>query len=394
MTDETNRPRVSVMLGADSLAGRRSGIGRMTFEIASRLAGHPGLGDFGFLADGHVHRPEWLHGPVDAAFSPPRSRVAEALARLWGLSLVRNAWRRESIARQAASIRSAGRPVVYHETNFIPVPYPGPTTVTVHDLFWHTDPAFVPAERRRWIDRNLPRTLKEVSRFVCVSQFTARELGRHFGVVADRIRVVPEAASSLFQPMTAAAAKPILDRFGLADRSYILAASTLEPRKNLDRLFAAHQNLPDRLRQGVPLVIAGGQGWGRVLPAAERARASGALRLIGHVADRDLAALMARAAAFAIVSLKEGFGLPVLEAMASDTAVIAAGTTATAETAGQGALLVDPENVEAITTALRHMVEDREAAGQWRARGLLRAQEFSWQTTVDHLVEVWRDVVS
>ena len=154
------------------------------------------------------------------------------------------------------------------------------------------------------------------------------------------------------------------------------------------RIFACRP----ALRRQAPLVIAGGKGWGKVLarPEAEAATRDGTVRLLGHVADADLAALCARAAVFAYVSLYEGFGLPVVEAMAAGCAVVASCTTAVGELAAGAARLVDPLDEGDISAGLRQVIEDTAYAEQLRQTGLARSAEYTWQRTIDTLVVSWR----
>ena len=149
---------------------------------------------------------------------------------------------------------------------------------------------------------------------------------------------------------------------------------------------------PEALRARTPLVIAGGRGWGHALDddAAMRAQADGTLRLLGHVPDADLAALYARAAVVAYPSLYEGFGLPVLEAMACGTPVVTSDGTALRDTAGDAALLVDPLDIEAMAGALRRVLEDRVLADTLRVRGVLRAARFSWDRMATGMIDSWR----
>ena len=389
-----------LLLGAEGLAHPRSGIGRMTAEVAARAAGHPGLAATLLLIGGAVRQvtPALLDGGpgVPGAAGAPGGMSSQPggfrshsgglrsqLGALGPLRHLRNLWRERDLARRLAAANPAGHGLVYHETNFVPVPHRGITTVTVHDMFWLSDPALVPDGRRRWIARNLPRMLGDVACFACVSDWTAAELRRLVPPAAARIRVVPQAVSADFRPQPAAAAAALLARLGLTDRGYVFTAGTLEPRKNLPRLLAAHAGLPPGLRARFPLVIAGGAGWGEA-PA-------GQAHWLGHVPDAALALLTARAAAYAFVSLKEGFGLPILEAMASGTPLLAALGSASEETAGGAALLVEPRDTDAITAGLARLLEDTALATRLRAAGLARAEEFSWDRTVEALVALWRE---
>lgn len=399
--------QLAVLLGADSLLGPRSGVGRMTLEIALQLRRHPQLAGFGLLMQGRVEPPEWLDR-LDQEEAPPLG-PPPGLARLKRLAAatvpgVHRAWMlkqavllRRAVRQQTALLRATTPlPLVYHEPNMITRPFAGPIVATFNDLSWHHDPALHPKERLRWIARHLPRTIRTASRFIAISAFTRDEMVRELGVAADRIDVVHLAPSPQFRPVDEATAQPVLARYDVRDGGYVLSISTLEPRKNFDRLLAAYLALPDAIRQRTPLLIAGGKGWGTVLarPDAERAVAAGQLRLLGHVPDQDLITLTARCGAFVYVSLYEGFGLPVIEAMATGVPVIASSTTATGETAGNAALRVDPHDVQAITDGLDHLLTDPDAAAAHRSASLQRAEAFTWRQTVDCMAGTWRRAAS
>ncbi len=394
---------IGLVIGADSLLRRRSGIGRMTLEIAEAVRHRPEIATLRLLMEGRLHATEPVLARLTAseAPAPPGPPAVPGLLRrvkiqiggIPGVQRLRAARRRWAQRRDMADMAAAaqGR-VVYHEPNMIPQPSDCPTVVCVNDLSWHHHPEYHPAERLAWIDRNLRRTLDQATRFVAISRFTADAMVRDLGVDAARIDVVALAAGAQFVPMDSAAAAPALARHGLQDRGYVLSVSTLEPRKNFDRLMAAHLALPLSLRRRFPLAIVGGAGWGSTLasPGAERARQDGTLRLLGHVADQDLVPLYARAALFAYVSVYEGFGLPLLEAMAAGTPVVASATTATGETAGTAALLVDPLDVDAIAAGLRRVLEDPALAERLRTQGLVHAAGFTWDGTATTLIRSWR----
>ncbi len=396
--------KLGILLGADSLLGRRSGVGRMTLQIARMLREHPAIGGLLLMMQGRAADPECLGRLTDEAekLAPsvegrPAAAWRDRIAALPGLPTLRAAWVRRGMNRAAARLAGrVGRGVVYHETNMIARPFDGVTVVTVNDLSWRLPGGLHPDERVTWIERRLPGSLAQAARLVAISEFTAHEMVRHLGVSRDRIDVVPLAPSEAFRLLPSSEIEPILARHGLAERGFVLSVSTLEPRKNFDRLLAAHARLPaaDRARQ--PLVIAGGRGWGKALAGntAERAVREGHLRLLGHVSDAELVALYNASTAFAYPSLYEGFGLPIVEAMASGAPVVASETTATGETAGDAALLVDPTDEGAIATALLRLIEDEALASRLRQAGLARAAGFTWDRTVSALIATWRTALA
>jgi alpha-1,3-rhamnosyl/mannosyltransferase len=386
-------PKFGLLLGADGVTGRRSGIGRVILEVARQLRDDPAIAEMALLIGARAESPGLLDRPDAAGDAAVAGRIRVMLAGVPVLAALRGMAVRHRLGEVARAMRQRiAAPVLYHEMNTIARPFAGVTVVTVHDLSFRADPHLHPPARVAWMERRLPGTLRQARRFVAVSAFTKAEMVARLGVAADRIDVVPLGLSSDFRPQAAQAAAPVLDHFGLADRGYVLAVSTLEPRKNFDRLLAAHTLLPPALRMRFPLVIAGGRGWGSTLDTAATARhvADGTLRLPGFVGEEDLVALYARAAVVAYPSLYEGFGLPVLEAMACGTPLVASNDTAVAETAGDAALLVDPRDPAAIADGLRRVLEDAVLADDLRARGLARARGFTWGRMAAGLVRSWR----
>ena len=390
-------PKLSVLIGAESLASRRSGVGRMTLEIARAARISAAIEQVGLLlAHGLAGADllDTLDDPVAAPQIVPPVPIAwkVAVGRVPGVQTLRR-WKHGGLNRKVKLLaRSCGGRLVYHEPNMIVRPVALPTVVTMNDLSWHHQPSWHPAERLHWIDRNLKATLRQAARFVAISQFTKDAVVRDLGVPANLIDVIALAPAREFRPVSAAEAAEALARYELADQGYVFSISTIEPRKNFDRLLNAHLRLSPALRRRAPLVIAGGKGWGSVLarPEADAAIRDGTVRLLGHVSDSDLVALCSRAAAFAYVSLYEGFGLPVVEAMATASPVLASSTTAVGELASGAALLVDPLDEDAITEGLRRLIEDTALAEHLREAGLARAAEYSWQRTIDTLTVSWR----
>lgn len=269
---------------------------------------------------------------------------------------------------------------LYHEPNFLPQPFAGPTVLTVCDLSCFDHPEAHPAERVRIMERRFPRALQRADQIIVISGASGEALRRWFDVDPQRITTTHLAADPRFAPRSAEMLAPALSSLGLTAGGYVLSVGTLEPRKNLATLFAAYAGLPAALRRRYPLVLAGMKGWGEQepTPSARELMARGELRLLGYVADELIPPLYAGAAAFAYPSRYEGFGLPPLEAMASGAPVITGNLTSLPEVVGDAGVMVDPDDVDAMREGLRRLLEDRAFADDLRQRGLLRAGTFSW----------------
>ena len=389
---------LSVLLGADSLSSARSGVGRVTFEVGKALRRSPSIGLRLWIGD-QLIEPNILDGLTDRKHLVPVPRPKPLrifVGRLPGVQSVRAVVRRRRFTGNVGDFAALnGGRLIYHETNMILKPFHSVSVSHVHDLSWLHCRDMHPAGRLRWIDDNIKRTLSDAARFVSVSAFTANCLVQEFGIARDRIDVVSNAASNSFRPRSAGQTAETLARHNLIDRSYVLSVSTLEPRKNFDRLVAAHLSLPPRMRARFPLVIVGGSGWGATLANrdAERAERNGTLRLLGRLSDQELVDITARTACFVYVSLYEGFGLPVLEAMATGVPVVASSTTATGETAGNAALLVDPLSVEDIRATIEQILEDQTLAKALGTRGVARAAGFGWEKTARLLMDSWTKAI-
>jgi glycosyltransferase involved in cell wall biosynthesis len=261
--------------------------------------------------------------------------------------------------------------VLHCPTHRAPVRTAVPLVVTFHDLAVLRHPEAFNAWTRTYSRHALPRVAKAARRLIAVSEFTRRELLDLLDVPAEKLRVIPNAVGEPFAP-----------RGEAAGGDYVLAVSTLEPRKNLPRLVDAFERA--RLN-GLRLLVAGAPGWGGV-----RVEGDG-VRWLGEVGDQELARLYRGARCVAYVSLYEGFGLPVLEAMACGAPVVAARNDAAEEVAGNAAVLVDPLDPDAIAAGLAEAVDRRD---ELRARGLARAAAFSWAEVARATVDVYREAAA
>ncbi|MBY0454568.1 MAG: glycosyltransferase family 4 protein [Burkholderiaceae bacterium] len=382
---------IDLILGADSISPPLTGIGRYAFELAKGLHQHAGMGRVRYFSLGRwVSLESLLH--ADTAPPSTQRSVRSILA---GNRAAVQAFRLLMPSLQRLRLRTQGD-AIFHSPNYFLPPFGGRTVTTVHDLSHHIYPQFHPAARIDYMRRMLPESLRRTTHVITVSESARHDLIQYFNHPADQITAIPLGADPAFRPHSAAELAPVLARLGLQPHSYSLYVGTIEPRKNLDRLLTAYEALPVALRQHHPLVMAGGAGWCSEHTHERMARAASAgwLHYLRYVAQADLPVLYAGARLFVYPSLYEGFGLPVLEAMASGVPVVTSNTSSLPEVVGTVALQIAPEDTAALTAAMYQALQDDAWRAQAASAGLARAAQFSWQTCIDRTVQVYRDIAS
>jgi glycosyltransferase involved in cell wall biosynthesis len=272
---------------------------------------------------------------------------------------------------------------VVHATTWAVPPTSRPLVVTVHDLAFLQDATHFTARGNRFFRRALTTVRRRADAVVVPSQATADECAEA-GIDPDLVHVVPHGAR-VHRP-DAASVADWRRRAGVAG-PYVLWCGTVEPRKNLGTLLQAFARLRD---PQLSLVLVGPPGWGDV-PEHPAGLDASRVHTLGHLSRDDLAAAYAGAAAFCYPSLREGFGLPVLEAMSHGIPVVTSAGTACAEVAGEAALLVEPTDVDGFADALRQAVVDD---GTRAAASLARAAEFSWAEAARRTVAVYASVAA
>jgi glycosyltransferase involved in cell wall biosynthesis len=239
-----------------------------------------------------------------------------------------------------------------------------PLVVTVHDLAVLRHPETFNLWTRRYSGLCVPRVVQAARKVIAVSEFTKRELVALLSAPEQKIRVIPNGVAPVFSPEGPA-----------AEGDYLLTVATLEPRKNLERAREAAR------LAGLELRVAGERGWGRV----------GVDGWVGRVSDDELAALYRGARCLVYPSLYEGFGLPVLEAMACGTPVVTSRGGATEEVAGDAAVLVDPRNSSSIAAGIAEAESRRD---ELRSLGLARVQAFGWDRVARETADVYREAAA
>lgn len=286
-----------------------------------------------------------------------------------------------------------GQVDLFHSPNFILPPTRRlKTLLTVHDLSFIRHPQGAVASLRKWLEKVVPRSLARADHVLADSESTKQDLVQIFRIDPETITVVGAGVEERFAPVTdSLTLKTVRQRYHLPpSEKLILSLGTLEPRKNFTGLIDAYNQSP--VRETHHLVIAGGKGWlyDDIFVTAETSPVAERIHLIGFVADEDLPALYSLADIFAYPSHYEGFGIPVIEAMACGTPVVCANNSCLPEVAGQAALQITATDTTALAEALHQLATDSALRQQAISEGFHQAQKFSWPAAAERLLTVYQ----
>jgi glycosyltransferase involved in cell wall biosynthesis len=283
---------------------------------------------------------------------------------------------------------------LFHSTEHLLMPLRGvPTVITVHDLIYKLFPAYHKKLNYWYLNLAMPLYCRRADAIIAVSEAAKRDIVRHYRVDPSKITVVYEAAADHFHPPPAPAIAQTRQEYRLPER-FLVHLSTIEPRKNLDRLVDALQQLR-RDFPGLSLVLVGSKGW-LYEPFFARIAAEGlenVVRPLGWVPDDVLPAVLAAADLAVQPSLYEGFGLPILEHMASGQVVAASHSSSHPEVGGEAAAYFDPGDVDEMASVIRRLLVDREEYEARRRLGLEQARQFSWQRAARETLAVYERLV-
>jgi glycosyltransferase involved in cell wall biosynthesis len=292
---------------------------------------------------------------------------------------------------------AADKPDLVHVQYTAPLVNRQPVVVTVHDVSFIEHPEYFTAWRRAQLRLTVARTLALAARIITVSEFSRSAILRAYQVPPEIVRVIPNAASPEFRVVSRGRATQFVrERFNL-EAPYIFSVGDLQPRKNhiglitaFAGLIAAHPKLNHQL------VITGQDTWftPKVRAAAQASGLASRIQFTGFVSDAEMVQLYNASECFVFPSFYEGFGLPILEAMACGRAVACSNTSAMPEVADGAGLLFDPRNPASITRAIADILLDSELRGRMESRGLQRAANFSWRKSARETLNVYREVVA
>ncbi|MHB1357546.1 MAG: glycosyltransferase family 4 protein [Anaerolineae bacterium] len=306
-------------------------------------------------------------------------------------------WRAEVLGRQLLRLpldRLLPQAGLFHATEHLLFPLAHvPTVLTVHDLVFHRYPQYHKRFNYFYLRTAMPLFCRRATSIIAVSQSTRNDLVRYYHIPVSKITVIPEAAATMFCPQPSHTIQQVRQHYGLPER-YLLTVGTIEPRKNLARLLEActplfKANLIDSL------VIVGKEGWlyDDLLRQIAGHQYHERVQRLGFVAEADLPAIYGGAMITVQPSLYEGFGLPVLEAMACGSPVCASRVSSLPEVGGDAAHYFDPLSVEEMTECLRQVLQDQALQSEMHSQSLQRAAEFSWNQTALKTLAVYNRLV-
>jgi len=370
----------------DSLTVRSGGIGRYGINLINRLAE--------ILADETQNEIfVFFHRSFDRSLIPKRKQLN---------FVEKYTHTKSNVLRKGIFLPLSIRNLkmdLFHGVDHIGVPflYKSKTcryVVTIHDLITRIYPRSFPIKQRLVQNTLLPHILDKTDKIIAVSCSTERDMRKFYPQHAEKVRVIYEGVESQFFPRHPREIEKVLSKYRL-DFKYFLFLGTLEPRKNIVRLIEAFIRFKQEGDVGHKLVITGRKGWlyKEILERIQKSPFSPDIVFTDFVNDEDLPFLYSGAEMFLYPSLYEGFGLPVLEAMACGTPVITSNLSSLPEVMGEAGILVDPLKVEEIVLAMKKLSTDRELREELQKKGLERAKLFSWERAAKETLELYREML-
>lgn len=366
---------------------RQAGLSRYIYELLLRVPA--AIPQTRFLAFTGNRPPS-----ADFASSLPPNLLLVPSRFPTALAPVRIAWEQAVLPLAAERARLD---LLHCPVNVRPLVSPCPVVITIHDLIFLSYPQHFRPSKRFYLKVMTRWSARNAAHIIAVSEATRQDIIRLLGVRPSRVTTVYNGVGAHLTPASPEEKSLFSAQKGLSGR-IVLYVGTLEPRKNLVMLLEAfHRLISAPNFEDATLLIAGSKGWyyEQIFAAAGRLGllAAKRVRFLGRVPDDELRLWYNIAAVCAYPSRYEGFGLPVLEAMACGTPALASNTSALPEVAGDAGILLDPDDTAGWADALRRTLSDRQLAERMRRKGLAQAAKFSWERTAKETAAVYRDVL-
>ena len=284
---------------------------------------------------------------------------------------------------------------IHHAHNyFLPYRLKTPSVVTIYDMVYHYFPQTMDNRNLELLRQVLPRSVKESTRILTISENSKKEIIEVFQIDPEKIHIAyPGYDRDIYKEIPEKTTRVVLESMHI-QKPFILYMGTLEPRKNIDTLIKAYASLPD-VQKTHDLVLSGSVGWNvdSLFQLVERYNLGENIRFTGYVTSEQQTALYNGAVCFVFPSLYEGFGMPVLEAMACGCPVITSNSSSLPEAAGEAAILVDPLDVEALAVAIRSLVEDGALRENLKMKNKKQISRFSWHNTAKSVRNLYESII-
>lgn len=329
---------------------------------------------------------------VTALVGPEGAEMMAGLRRV-GLLVVEHAGDEWTQVKLPALLEELNAEVLHSPLFVLPSRTSCPAVITIHDVIPRARPDLTSRDFLTFFEAHVPQAIRVSSRVVTVSNFSAHDFSEHFPEAREKLRVIPEPVSPMFRRDSPARVADVQRTYSLRP-GYVLFLGTLDRRKGLESLLDAWALVKNKCSGAPDLVVAGGAGGAELdLKAAIQGRGLGrTVVTLGRVVDRDLAALYSGASVFVFPSEYEGFGLPVLEAMACGLPVVTTRTSSIPEVAGDAALLVGVNAPEELSHALIHMLSSHSVRQDHARRGYKRAAQFSVASQAGKLDKLYAEL--
>ena len=370
-----------VALELQPVCGKRSGIGNYVYELARHVSSDDEVQFVGNLFN--------FVGRNDNTASLTGIKIPIRECENFPYGVYRRIWHLWPIKYDKLFPKGADLSVFFNY--IVPPRISGKVLTTIHDLTWLRYPETMDKKNLRRIERDIAYSIERSDKILTISEFSKKEIMDLLGVSAERIRVVPCAATEMSAAADLAEIKSKHD----LDRPYLLYVGNIEPRKNLSRLLKAFDLL--KSEQGIEhkLVIAGGSGWGNAefQQTLQGMKHAADVVQVGYVEPAEKRVLYEQAVAFVFPSLYEGFGIPPLEAMSCGCPVVCANSASLPEVVGEAAALVNPLEVQSIADGIWRVISDKEYAEKLVAKGFEQVKQYSWERSAASFKKICREVL-
>ena len=380
---------MKVILNVDAITGPLTGIGNYANQLARGLPLNNAIQEFKMYSS---HR--WIK---DADHALKANQTLASIRKnipLKGTALKLYTWQKNLWFKSKS--KPFDKDFILHSPNYLLMPFEGPSVTTIHDLSFLRYPETHPKERVALLEKELPKSIEQATAIITDSEYIKQEVQQLLSIAKDKIHVVPLGVSQRFKAYSMKELNPVLKKYQLNGIQFLLSVATLEPRKNLNSLLDAYLLLPQNTRKHFKLVIAGAKGWlsqnlNRRIDILVR---RGEIISLGYIEVEDLPYLYAASYGFVLPSLYEGFGLPLLEAMASEVPVLTSKSSSLPEVADGAAILSDATDIEDISAGMLKLIDDTSWRQKAVKKGKKRAKQYTWEQCIAKTVDVYTHINS